>query len=804
MVYRRPLTGTEHRLRTPFTMPKRRRKKNTKLSFDNSHAFIIGINQYKHVSQLETAVNDAKELAKRLKEKHQYTVYTLLDKDATRQGIRDFLHKTMPEKVGKKDRVLFYFAGHGIALDGEKGPEGYLAPVDAGRTDTGTLISMSDLHDALEKLQCRHGLLILDCCFAGAFKWSTGFRAAGFNLPKVIYQQRFNQYIRDPAWQVITSAASDQKAADIIDNRSLGLREKQGKHSPFALALFNALEGEADLVPKGEKSDGVITAIELYAYLRDWVEDKTTKHAKRQTPLLFNLKRHDKGQFIFLDPNNRLNLPPEPDRNPYLGLSTFTEKDAELFYGRHQVEESLRAKLKEERLVIITGATGSGKSSLIQAGLIPYFRQEKWDILPIIHPSETPLNDLDKIAKLKGNQILEKPTLLIVDQFEQLMTEGQDTQTGNEFELRLASYLERHPGLHIIIGIRSDFEIFYSARTLAEDTPEALLNWRNKWADGRFFLPPLTKEELREAIEKPATQKIMFFEPAELVQELVDEVYMAPGALPMLSYALGELYKMYQKSGRTNRALTKEDYETMGGLIGALQRRADQVYESLDKHEKRIMKNMMLRMMRVENSGIIRRKVPFVRLEQIPDHWEKDELGGWQYRKPNGILIRIHHELDFPKDEDDQMVVKVLEKLEKEAQLIIVTTNKRTGQSYVEPIHDALITLWPTSREWVREFGEDNIVLQRNLWQAVLDHRSWVKPLFSYGNEESASPPLWDTNPKLQQVQLAITDPKDEWLCKKGWGDKDVSTLAFLMMEEEPTQGSAGRIETLVDQTGIR
>jgi len=184
----------------------------------------------------------------------------------------------LPIEVQADDRLLVYFAGHGIALDGDDGPAGYLVPQDAGSDDRQSFLPMTDLCRWIERLPCRHLLLVLDCCFAGAFRWSST-RDLGAP-PEVIHKERFDRYIRDPAWQVITSAAYDQKALDVLSGAAIGLRAPEAidsEHSPFAAGFMRALQGEADLYPRAAPGraggDGVITATELYLYLRGCVED---------------------------------------------------------------------------------------------------------------------------------------------------------------------------------------------------------------------------------------------------------------------------------------------------------------------------------------------------------------------------------------------------------------------------------------------------------------------------------------------------------------------------------------------------
>ena len=143
-----------------------------------------------------------------------------------------------PRLVAADDRVVFYFAGHGIAADGDDGPAGYLVPADADPTDLKTLVPMAELQAALQALPCRHLLLILDCCFSGAFQWASRTRAIGSLMPKRIYKERFDRFVFDRAWQVITSAAYDQKALDVLQGRATGdrgLADDPGRRGAFAV-----------------------------------------------------------------------------------------------------------------------------------------------------------------------------------------------------------------------------------------------------------------------------------------------------------------------------------------------------------------------------------------------------------------------------------------------------------------------------------------------------------------------------------------------------------------------------------------
>lgn len=683
-------------------------KPNIQLPFTTSHAFIVGINAYQHLTPLSTAINDARAIAQQLAEQHDFVVHEPL-LDPGYEEIRKLLQETIPATVGPDDRVLFYFAGHGIALDGEEGPNGYLVAANTTPGNEQTLISMQLLHDALTQLPCRHGLLILDCCFSGAFKWSSGFRDVVFDLPKIIYEERFWRYCKDPAWQVITSAAHDQKAVDIITNQSLGLREEgQRQHSPFAASLLKALGGEGDVVPAGQ-GDGVMTATELYSYLRDAVENSTVENNKRQSPSIFNLQRHDKGEFIFLNPNHRFNLPPTPDRNPFMGLSSYNENDAPLFYGRDRAIAALLEKANSHPLVVVSGASGTGKSSVVKAGLLPQLRKNGYQVLPIIRPGKEPFQLLKATFQDQWDTLAQGPTVLVIDQYEELITQCLSEAEKQKFEEQLASWLNTKSNLRIIISVRSDFEPQF------ENSPLAA-----RWTTGKYVVPGFSLEEIREIITRPAAQSVLFYEPEELVEQLTEEVSQAPGALPLLSFTLSELYHAYLTSGREDRALTQADYEALGGVIGALRTRADEEYNALNTGQKSSMRKLMLRMVSLEGGELAGKRV-------------------------------YNSELQFKDTTETSRLQQVAERLVK-ARLLLQGTDTN-GRSYIEPAHDALIRAWARLWEWIKTLGEEKITLQYKLSQAVNDYHD-----LQQNAPRKAKNLLWNNNPRLDLLKAELAE----------------------------------------------
>ncbi|MEM7016856.1 MAG: caspase family protein [Pseudomonadota bacterium] len=524
------------------------------VGFKANHALIIGINDYQHgIPPLKTAVNDATRLAQVLEQAYDYQVQ-LLTEDITLENLKLALD-TLKQTTTADDRVVFYFAGHGIALDGEDGPAGYIVPEDARQADRNSFLPMALLHDDfLKVLNCRHLLAIFDCCFAGAFRWASMRSIA--DMPEVIHQERYLHYISDPARQILTSSAHDQKALDVADGMTLGMRDEQQSHSPFALALFKALEeGAGDIVPDG--GDGLITATELYLYLRTQVESYSDNLNLRQTPGLWPLSGHDKGEYLFELPNyqfDKLQPAPEPniENNPYRGLLSYEAEDSELFFGRTMQIETLVSQVQNSPLTVVLGASGTGKSSLVKAGVIPQLtlsdstteedRTPNWSMLPPLRPGEHPGSALrtllsehllpqDDSASLERwledwqNQHPDQCLLLLIDQMEELVTLCRDDKERQEFADMLQA-LWHHPNAHLILTLRNDFEPQLSIYFPAEE-----------WQAARFFITPMTQDELREVIEGPASVQVLYFDPPDLVDTLINEVVQTPGALPRSTLA---------------------------------------------------------------------------------------------------------------------------------------------------------------------------------------------------------------------------------------------------------------------------
>ena len=687
--------------------------------FKCNHAAAIGVDSYSGgITPLTTAVADARAVGRVLEEDHAYRVHMLPDAEATHDHLVDFFEERLRREVGPEDRLVVYFAGHGLALDecGE-GPRGYLLPHDARAGDEAAWLSMSWLHRALSRLACRHLLVVLDCCFAGSFRWASVTRSF---LPQgKLYDSQYERFVNGTAWQVLTSAAHNEKALDVAagvvnhrDGHPVGEGGDAGPagaaHSPFAEALIRGLRGAADSSRGGFDPDGVITATELHQYVCEELISHRPGVAAVQTPGLWPLKPESSGEFVFLVPGCQRSTFPDPplreETNPWPGLSAYTEDSADVFFGRARAVRMLEQRLlaaSPSPVLALVGASGAGKSSLARAGLAHRLlsAEPPWSVEILDHLGDDAVGKLTKALTTLSQAAPPDRSLLVIDQLEELFTQCHDTSQRDTF-LRVLTAALGQDGHRprAVVTLRSDFEPLVSASSFGDLAFE------------RFLVPPLTRDELRQVVVQPAQVRAIYFDPPGLIEKLLDEVATVPGPLPLLSFALSEMYRQSvfrrRRSGDVDRALTEADFEAAGGVVGSVHRRATELYESFPAASRDTVRRVFLRMISTEGGQLARRRV-------------------------------ARRELDFADRAERDRVGQVLDEFT-EARLLVASSN------YVEPAHDTLVLAWPKLNAWRAENGE-SLALLRSVWWSALEWES------SRGDRHL----LWDRNPRLPELEAS-------------------------------------------------
>jgi DNA-binding SARP family transcriptional activator/WD40 repeat protein len=296
----------------------------------------------------------------------------------------------------------------------------------------------------------------------------------------------------------------------------------------------------------------------------------------------------------------RLAAPPEPetvsDACPYKGLAPYDSADAEVFFGRDGEVAACLERLRSSPLLVIAGPSGSGKSSLVRAGLVPALRRRGQTVAVFVPGQDPEAALIDVLASVDDTAVL------VIDPFEELFALGSRPEVIRGFCRRLAEYAsDRGP---VVITVRSDHLGGLGADAAFSRLVE----------QGLHLLTPLAGDMLGEAIETPAAVAGLRLEPG-LVDVLVRDCEGEPGALPLLSHALTETWRR-----RDGHVLTVEGYRASGGIRGAVARSADRLYNSLPSEQRAMMCSVLLRLVTTSPAGDpVRTPIPSRNLLGNPD-----------------------------------------------------------------------------------------------------------------------------------------------------------------------------------------
>ncbi|WP_226589897.1 nSTAND1 domain-containing NTPase, partial [Microseira wollei] len=539
------------------------------------YALVIGIAQYdSSLGSLTKPTNDAEAVAsilaqpgygdwqvKRLPEgwNSEKNCYEVARERLNGTDLGQMLQDFIRQQADRKD-ALIYFSGHGFTVSDNLGKKkGYLATSDCTSNAIATRgIALDSLNQLILESNLSSLVVLLDCCHAGSILES--------NLVR----------------QSLTAFNSSQKDYYLIAAcRDFESAWEGEKYSVFTEALLKGLGEE------NAGSDGQVSCDRIFDFI--------ARELKRsgQEPI-----RMGWGRSITLL-QYPFKVAPRPtvvsETCPYQGLRYFDDKTAQFFFGRNKVVEILIQKLEQAAFVPVIGTSGSGKSSVVRAGLIPWLKQNpNWQVLPPMIPNFDPLNRLKRVFDSLFDsepEILEQvydaidnnvegleavlsqlPSteqfLLVVDQFEEVFTLCRKEKERERFIELLTQIAEIRPSrLAVVMTMRADFV----GDCLKYKSLTQLIQQQ------AVYMPPFTEEDLKEIVVKPAQIQGYSLEPG-LLEAILADVLKEPESLPLLEFTLTQLWQPATEQGHQ---LSLAQYRELGRVSGALNRHSEQIYQQI-------------------------------------------------------------------------------------------------------------------------------------------------------------------------------------------------------------------------------
>ncbi|ELS03557.1 WD40 repeat-containing protein [Xenococcus sp. PCC 7305] len=413
-------------------------------------------------------------------------------------------------------------------------------------------------------------------------------------------------------------------------------------------------------------------------------------------------------------------------RSPYKGLKRFNAKDKELFFGRSRLTSKIIQAVNQSNLVLVLGASGSGKSSVVRAGVIPQMEDLSTSQTCLFTPNRNPFvsfhrslldpeadvfdesevefvleggsNTLGKTFKLLKSK--DAQWLIFIDQFEELFTSCSNIETRRNFIQGIVELVQdKKQSVKLVLAMRSDFLEELGAYPKFSEIAEKNIS----------LVADLQTEELRQAIAEPAAKHGVVFE-SGLVEEIIKDVQGQAGSLPLLQYTLNLLW---QESDLSERVLKSETYRQLGGVSGALQKHVNQIYQEFSPEQQLATKQILLRLVDVVIS-------------------EKSE-------DLRTAVSRRAYKSEFTDIQAETVQLLV------DQSLLVSDELRQEKQATVEIAHEALLTSWAELKDWISD-ARSTISLNNRLaedaarWQGLRGE-----------NQERANEELW-TGSKLEKA----------------------------------------------------
>ncbi|MEM9149164.1 MAG: caspase family protein [Cyanobacteria bacterium P01_F01_bin.3] len=700
-------------------------------------ALIVGINQYRSLPALNAPAADAEAVAARLQTQGEFRVQRMPEviknktatvgqrRGVTTQMLEDALVQLFkPKGKNVPNTAIFYFSGHGLQRDAGI-QEGYLATSDVDPDSGNFGISLNWLRRLLQQSPVRQIVVILDCCHSGellTFRDADPGARAGID-------------------RLFMAASREYESA---------YESLEGKHSIFTQALLSGLN---PYTQDGGKVNSYSLTEHVSQQLRGELQQPLfessgseivltrvsgLKAAFSKTPIS-TFTRLKKLSFGFC---------------PYRGLSPFDEAHADYFFGREELTTQLLEKVEHGNFCALVGASSSGKTSLLRAGLLNHLRQgdrisgsENWQyklITPTKHPvrglaaafASMAKDDVERAGQMhkaesllmahggSGLTQLIRATLmkpgetsipstsklwLVIDQFEELFAPTSDATVLAErqqfIHCLIESLADPSIPLGIVIGLRADA----MDELLPYQRLKALVE------KNTVLLTPMSYEQIKSVVKKPAEKMGIELDPT-MLYTLMTDTNGAPGELALIQQTLLELWRKRETdlTGGAAPKLTMDAYMSLGGVKNVMTHRATTVYESLNEEMQRAARRVFLSLCELGEGREDHRRRAF-RSELINENFPAELVDATLDQLANERLIIVSQAaistnccneqgIEMPsatwqtqRDESSPLTTWFLDNVSTTPMPVL--GSPRT----VDLVHDSLVNDWDLLRTWLAE-----------------------------------------------------------------------------------------------------
>ncbi|EKV03690.1 WD40 repeat-containing protein [Leptolyngbya sp. PCC 7375] len=633
------------------------------------YALVVGIGDYKYLKDLSKPVNDAQTVHDLLKAEGNFQAVRLLNRKVTAANLKETLKQVILQQAKDND-LLLYFTGHGLAAGDEFEQKGFLATYDCEVTLEGkTIVASSNgvsftwLNNLIKKANLSSLVMFLDCC------------ESGFAIENALLEDS----LKDLAKKNCFFAAACR-------NFEKAYALKSAEHSFFTGALLEALQ----------QHQGKVTTSDVLSF----TENKL--RGARQEPVYLGRG----SSIVLLDRRQQIQPDQVSDQCPYQGLNAFTRQTRQFFHGRAEKVSEIFDRLDRCNFVPVVGPSGIGKSSVVRAGLLPQLEDFGWHVL-VMKPDDQPMtrlrlavkdwldkqDDLSRREQQRLTKVFDddglriwaealpgsEHLLLLVDQFEEVFTlrkEGGPAPKGQPLPDEQTEFIQQilavsglpESRLKVVTTMRSDFIDPW----LATGQPPNVVQQQT------VYLGPLQAQNLTDAIVKPAQTQGYAFGPG-LLELILNDVETEPNSLPLLEFALTELW---ERRDRDERLLTAAAYRQMQGLKGALNKRAEEEYAKLSESEQKRIKQVCLALVRIGRN-------------------QKDT-------RRRRLKIEL---LDLGTNEVDKETIQYVIDGFVAGRLLVTDGDETSG--YVDIAHEALMAGWQRFGQWRQENRDQRRLVQR-------------------------------------------------------------------------------------------